>query len=196
MDRFTFRNPLFRNRVSLEPGKNLMDALETLSDYEDLAEAAGCESCDELRNLVGNALINTDGRILKGWRHHPPDTPGLFKAEKDLPTLRKIEHCEDCVHYAETPGERRGVCKIHPMRLKKTGTKWGEYVIIPGEQRPVSARRVACKDHAARYGPPEQAKQADDTGDAADGGSCDGGPRDPAAPQWVGPSAEMMIPEK
>ncbi len=142
MNRFTYRNA---TGVSLNPGANLVDAMEALCIYEDLCQLAGCDGLDELENLLGNLRKNISEKARNSWRKRPPARILDYQNAEDLPPspLRIVRHCEECAFWEQSDG-RMGLCKRYPKQIHPTGTKFGKMEKVPGEFRPAAARRVAC----------------------------------------------------
>lgn len=186
---------MYRNKTGtvMRVGANVMMALDDLCAYEEALEAAGVRGPEELGMLL--RFLKPDGGSLrkmvegaKKWDReqkekaaaphpspaatHSPKGEGF--ADGRAPSMpegckphrrRKPgdRFCELCGHFHRIGKTGRGKCDQHPKLVRPTG-RGGPLVDVPGELREVSGRRKACGYFA----------------------------KGENAPQWVGPSAELM----
>lgn len=177
------------------PGGNVICALDDLCAYEEACEAAGIHGPEELAEALkelkrlrsGGArcapLQNAEGREARPLRTERTDG-GWYDPHALRPRWTQGKHCEGCGHYHPTIASgARGICDAHPRRVRPAGGK-GQHYILLDEPRQCQARRVACKDWTRRIETPAQPSPSTPHSPEGEGSGW--------APEWVGPSAELL----
>lgn len=175
------------------PGGNVMTALDDLCAYEEACEELGVEGPQQLKNLLSHvATLMPKEVIVRCAREGRKPEP----RKKREPAQVRIEYgcrcCGSCGHFIqdrETGHGAAGRCAIHPRKIRSGGGKKGILVEVPGEFRKVAGAREACRKWIKRQ----------DTGKNPTTGLEAGPPplragevKTGRAPEWVGPSAELL----
>lgn len=129
-----------RGGTVIAPGGNVIHALDALCEYEDVCEAAGIHGPEELLQILERACA-----CGVAGAHRKTKTTENAKWNALYSGKTNVCHCEDCAAFQPAGrGARRGTCAKFKRKIRPNGGKGQSYVELQ-EQRPVTARRVACK---------------------------------------------------
>lgn len=129
---------------TIRPGGNIMDTLEAFCRLEEVLELFGIDGAEELK-----AVLSQANRKKKGEEQGSPLRTEGKADRKKTAGHGYSAHCEDCGNYVqERP--KAGHCAVHNRMKRSRPGRAGILYEIPGEPRPVCARRPACKNFKRR----------------------------------------------